>query len=63
MEFALESVQPAAPRRSASALSAKMRFTALCVSSKFPRTAQTATLPPACVVICSSCTWLTLPAG
>ena len=45
------------------ARSPKMRLTADWASSKLPSTAATCTLEPACVVICSSWTWETLPSG
>ena len=42
---------------------AKICFTPVCVSSKFPRTAQTQTFAPSCVTICAFCTAETPASG
>ena len=63
MELALESTTLRAERRSARLRSEKMRLTSDCASSKLPRMAHTATLPPICVTIWRRWMSETLPQG
>ena len=63
MELALESTTFLAESRVASSRLEKMRLTSDWASSKFPRMAQTATLPPICVTIWRRWTSDTLPQG
>lgn len=55
MEFAEDSIMPSLSSAARVSSSVKMRFTALCASSKLPRIATTSTFLPSCVTICSFC--------
>ena len=63
MELAEERNQPFSRRTSRNASSEKRAFTPPWASSKLPRTAQTPTLSPDWVTICSLCISLTPCSG